>query len=641
MLSRRVVGVLVSVVVLAGVTAAASGLVPVRTVVVTGQPAPGFVSVTFATLNLPDIDAAGRTAFSATHAGLGVTTDNDAMLWSEQFGTLAFVFREGAQALGAPMMVLFQSFSQPILNNVGRLAFEARLKGPGVSFTNDEGIWSEGTTGILALVALEGTAADGIPGNVLFSAIARPLFNNEGRVCFSAALTGPGVDLSNNSAIWTGFPASLSLIARDGNQANALPAGVLLNFGAGPLNPVLGDNGRISFAAQLTGNVMTPDNNGAVLSGTAAVMVKVARKGDPAPGTPAGVNLGFLFAPVINEAGQTAFLALLVGAGVDPSNGRGIFSEGSGALALVARSGDPAPGAGAGVLFGLLKFPVLNAVGHTAFMANLAGAGVNDTNDESIWSEGSGSLGLVVRESDPVPGMPPGVVFTGDAVAMKPAFQLPAMNGASQLVFQARIAGPGINDTNNEGIWGADPMVGLRLLVREGETIEVAPGDSRIINQLIFLSGSGGEDGRESGLNDSGQLAFRAMFTDGSQGIFVTADTDGDGVVDAFDNCPNTVNPNQEDADGDGVGDACDGCPNDPNKTAPGDCGCGVADDDLDDNGIPDCMEQPAAGQAPPDDCGCGNGMDGMMMMPMTLLGIGWMRRRGSRRQRGQRSSRC
>lgn len=37
-------------------------------------------------------------------------------------------------------------------------------------------------------------------------------------------------------------------------------------------------------------------------------------------------------------------------------------------------------------------------------------------------------------------------------------------------------------------------------------------------------------------------------------------DTDGDGVDDASDNCPNAFNPGQEDLDSDGVGDACDNC---------------------------------------------------------------------------------
>ena len=35
-------------------------------------------------------------------------------------------------------------------------------------------------------------------------------------------------------------------------------------------------------------------------------------------------------------------------------------------------------------------------------------------------------------------------------------------------------------------------------------------------------------------------------------------DSDGDGIFDSEDNCPNISNPNQADEDGDTIGDACD-----------------------------------------------------------------------------------
>ncbi len=68
-------------------------------------------------------------------------------------------------------------------------------------------------------------------------------------------------------------------------------------------------------------------------------------------------------------------------------------------------------------------------------------------------------------------------------------------------------------------------------------------------------------------------------------------DTDADGRGDACDNCPGTSNPTQADADLDGQGDACDGCPMDPLKIAPGVCGCGNVEEDVDLDGVFDCVD--------------------------------------------------
>jgi len=56
------------------------------------------------------------------------------------------------------------------------------------------------------------------------------------------------------------------------------------------------------------------------------------------------------------------------------------------------------------------------------------------------------------------------------------------------------------------------------------------------------------------------------------------ADRDGDGVLDAADNCPERANPTQHDEDADGVGDACDRCPHLGDATQPDGDRDGVGD---------------------------------------------------------------
>ena len=68
-------------------------------------------------------------------------------------------------------------------------------------------------------------------------------------------------------------------------------------------------------------------------------------------------------------------------------------------------------------------------------------------------------------------------------------------------------------------------------------------------------------------------------------------DSDSDGIMDDVDNCVATANADQADADADGVGDVCDNAPNTPNADQADTDGDGTpdAEDDDDDNdGVPD-----------------------------------------------------
>ncbi len=74
-------------------------------------------------------------------------------------------------------------------------------------------------------------------------------------------------------------------------------------------------------------------------------------------------------------------------------------------------------------------------------------------------------------------------------------------------------------------------------------------------------------------------------------------DSDGDGLLDFEDNCPQDANADQKDADGDDIGDVCDACPNDaendgdldglcaPVDNCPRDSNADQLDSDLDDRG--------------------------------------------------------
>src|SRR5262249_4836543 len=70
-------------------------------------------------------------------------------------------------------------------------------------------------------------------------------------------------------------------------------------------------------------------------------------------------------------------------------------------------------------------------------------------------------------------------------------------------------------------------------------------------------------------LHTDDKAAARYIYPGPGTGDPNVDDSDGDGLVDAQDNCPEIANAAQTDADGDGHGDLCDHCP-----LVAGDSGC-------------------------------------------------------------------
>ena len=256
-------------------------------------------------------------------------------------------------------------------------------------------------------------------------------------------------------------------------------------------------------------------------------MALVARVGSTAPGT--SDSFTDLGSPVLNNGGQTAFFGDLNSSSTTNS---GIWSEGGGSgLALVARAGNAAPGTSDN--FSSFVSPVLNNGGQTAFVGFLNSS---STTNSGIWSEGGGSgLALVAREGNAAPGTSDNFTSFGNS---------PVLNNAGQTAFFGFLDSSGSTDG---GIWAEDPSGVLTLIAREGDLLDVDDGsgtDFRTISNLTFTGDAGNGDGRRSGFNDLGQLAFSASFTDGTSGVFISdlvaslpgsADFDNDGDVDGND----------------------------------------------------------------------------------------------------------
>ena len=219
---------------------------------------------------------------------------------------------------------------------------------------------------------------------------------------------------------------------------------------------------------------------------------------------------------MLNAAGSIAFFAALTGNGVNASNREGIWSGTADELTLMVRSGSRAAGTESGVNYGGFGTPVLNAAGQIAFVAFVTGSGVNSSNNGGIWSGDAGALALVVREGSQAPGLPSGVNFNSFFSNSL------VLNAAGQTAFFANLTGIGVTASNREGLWATDRDGLLTLIARTGNLLEVAPGDFRTIASLSFVGNTGNEDGRPSGFNDLGQLAFSARFTDGTSGVFVS-----------------------------------------------------------------------------------------------------------------------
>ena len=200
-----------------------------------------------------------------------------------------------------------------------------------------------------------------------------------------------------------------------------------------------------------------------------------------------GVPSQAVLSPV-NASGQVAFYATVLHA---PGR-EGIFLADAGGVAKVAAFGDPAPGGGTLGAFADHPLPALNAAGHVAFTAHVAGGRAT----EGLFLAGRDGLRAVALAGDAAPSVPLGVLVGFDA---------PALNDNDEIAFVASVQ-VGRETLDVLYFWNGRR---LQKVVAERD--------------LLLRVGGAMDAIGEPALNNSGVIAFPAAILKGPVlgGIFV------------------------------------------------------------------------------------------------------------------------
>jgi len=157
-----------------------------------------------------------------------------------------------------------------------------------------------------------------------------------------------------------------------------------------------------------------------------------------------------------------------------------IKTHGMNDATVVARKGESAPGTSGGRFSAFLGEGLVGS----KIILRAAVRGAAPGMKEGLWSNRDGSLKAVALSGQQAPGMPTGVKFK--------RFQKHFLTAAQDsIVFQAQVSGPGINASNDTGIWFSTFVGNVFLLMAEGQGAPDATGSTIGILQRLEVDAAG------------------------------------------------------------------------------------------------------------------------------------------------------
>lgn len=468
---------------------ASAAPVPATTVVVVnGDPAPdgnGSFNTSFSNPVLNDV---GQVAFTATLAGTTGGIGDDFGIFRGDGSTVTQIVREGQAAPGGND--LYAIFGLPSLNNAGQVAFTAALAVTSGGSIDSGGIFRGDGETTTQIVRTGQATPSGIASFRHFNRVQRTL-NNNGQVAFSASLTG------SLSGGFIGDGSTMTLIARrympvpDGNGEFSSVGG-----------PRINDAGQAAVFVHLSSTSGGSSDNEAVFLSDGSTLTQIVRKGQEAPDGNGFFGTLTSFSE-LNNAGQQSFTAILTGTSRSDGRGSGIFRGDGSTLTQIARDGQAAPD-GDGTFFGF-GIPSLNNAGQTAFISSISETLGENSFYFGIYRSDGSTLTQVLRDGVAAPD--------GNGRFLPFTFN-PELNDAGQIAFIADLTGSLGGTSDDQGLYFFDDTFGLFQVAREGDTF--------LDSTITFLEFATSPIGDElTGLNSLDQVAFRFGLADGREGIAI------------------------------------------------------------------------------------------------------------------------
>lgn len=503
-----------------------------------GDPAPGLRNVAFANLNtlfLPSFNADGVAVFPAQLASACFSDlDADGTVNGADLGLLLGMWGDCADGCNADLN------GDGVVDgaDVGLLLGDWGGCTTSVFTFNDTALFT-GRPGDVSMVIREGDQPPGVspPGTVI-TGFAQGIINNNGVIGIRTVLQFPTPPAGSGRI---GFASHIfedgapTLIAATEHDAPGFPPSL-------PFATVGGLSLNSSNEHAFTGAVFDPNTGflvaAGVWSGSFTSYDLIAATDDPAPGT----EQGTLFdipqgTPAKGSSGDVIFKSLLKGPEIVFGNDIGLWRDRDGVLSLVVRLGDPAPEISPTAIYaGIGETPVGDSSRTAVFRGEFVGEGINTANDMAIIAVMSdNSRRVVARTAQQAPGVPDGQFFTNFPIP-------PTINANGRAAFLGQLIGQDVDATNREGIWVVEEDGSAELVARQGDAVEVAPGDVRTIFELSALLSQSVDTGEPRGIDDADELVLTILFTDLSSAIVraklpsaLPGDLDSDGLVDGSD----------------------------------------------------------------------------------------------------------